>query len=541
MKKYLFVLMILPVILLFTAVVLHYASGPYWISYNSDPAYLYFVKFLATTQSKETLTTGNPGTTLQMIGAATIKIVHALGFSKKESLEFAVLRNPEFYLTAVNGVLVFLNVLMLFIVGFVTVKLTENIWLGLLLQFSPFFSNVALCRGLISVSPETLFLFLNLLLILVLVLMIFSKNLTKSVSWYMIALSIICGFGLATKLTFCFLLIIPFIVLPGMRNKLGFLLLTIISFILGTWPIISQYKALFEFCWRILTHTGYYGFGESGIINIQLYFMNMKDLFLGNPLFFFILLSSIIFIFKFRRSLTCAAYPYKILVAVTIAQLTAVLVIPKHGYDYYLLPVLNLTGFSLFLMVLCLQRINYFNRLNMRQIAVPICIFFILCSFWRTADIKKIFVQRMAIKQESLIMCQIFQDEYKNYLKIIPLGVSCPIGALAFGNYFLNNGLYSETLHRIYGEKYFYNGLEGKFHTWTKEFFIEDFFFKGYANKIISLGPADIEYIDGLCKTGSLLHCRNILMGEYGGIFVLEKIVLNAGKFQRQSYGLEGM
>ena len=105
--------------------------------------------------------------------------------------------------------------------------------------------------------------------------MVFNKNLTKSARWYMIALALVSGFGMATKLTFLPLLIIPLFVLQKLRNKIGFLFLTGISFILWTWPIIPQYKTLCEWYYRILTHTGYYGLGNVGIINLEVYLENM--------------------------------------------------------------------------------------------------------------------------------------------------------------------------------------------------------------------------------------------------------------------------
>ncbi len=533
-KRYIFILLILPVMLVFTAALLRYASGPYWISFYSDPEYVYLVKFLATAESKETLTTGHPGTTLQMLGAATVLIAHALDFSEKDNLEFAVLKNPEFYLNTINAVLVILNAIVLFVVGLITFGLTKNIWPSLLLQFSPFFSNTFLCKGLISVSPETLFLFSSMFFVMILVKMIFSNNLTKSMPWYVIYLAMICGFGIATKLTFSFLLIIPFIVLPKIRNKIVFLFLTIVCFLFWIGPIISQYKILCEWYYLVIAHSGYYGLGEREIINFTTYFRNIENIFLGNPLFCLIWLFSIYFIFRFRKSLA-DKLPYKLLMAVAVTELTAVLITSKHGYDYYLLPVLSLSGFTLFLILLCLQSIDYFNQQNRKKVFIFSCIFFVFCGLWRIVDIKKIYTQHMELKQESLMICQKLANEYKDYLEIIPLRASSALGALAFGNYFINNGLYSESLQKIYGEKYFYNALEGKFHTWTREFLIEDMFFKGKGCKIIFLSAASGKNVGMLINTGSFLHFESVLEGEYGSIYVLKDIIRGAGKFQKQS------
>jgi hypothetical protein len=117
----------------------------------------------------------------------------------------------------------------------------------------------------------------------------------------------------------------------------------------------------------------------------------------------------------------------------------------------------------------------------------------------------------MEIKQESFMIYQKLENEYKDYLVIIPLCAHSPVGALACCNYFFSDGgLYSKSLQKIYGEKYFYNGFEGKFHTWTKELLIEDIISKGYDKKIVLIGPA---------------------MGEYGAIYIIEGITIDAGKF----------
>ncbi|MFZ2397912.1 MAG: hypothetical protein WAW31_04445, partial [Smithella sp.] len=60
-KLYVFALLILSAILLFTAAFLHNAHGPYWLSYNSDPEYLYLISSLTLAESKQTGSPGHPG------------------------------------------------------------------------------------------------------------------------------------------------------------------------------------------------------------------------------------------------------------------------------------------------------------------------------------------------------------------------------------------------------------------------------------------------------------------------------------------------
>jgi hypothetical protein len=579
-KSYVFILLILPAVLVFTAAILHYAYGPYWMGYNSDPEYLYLISSLSLVESKHTSTIGNPGTTLQILGAATMKISHALNLSGKDNLESAVLKNPEFYLTVINIVLIIFNTMLLFIIGLVSFNLTKNIWPSLLLQFSPFFSTFMLTHGLTRISPEPILLFSGLLFVLILVKMVLSKNFSESAHWYMIALALVSGFGIATKLTFVPLLIIPLFVLPTFRNKILFLFFSVISFVLCGWPIISQYEILFNWYYSIITHTGFYGLGNRGILDTGTYLQNIVNLFLGNPLFFLIWLFSAGFILMFgwfslvskklTKKETWQDRYFMTLAAVTVAQLCSILIIAKHPAERYLLPVMTLSGFMLFLIFLYLQRLNYFSRHNINKFIFFIIIFFIFSSVSRVVDIKNVFMNELQIKQESLAIYDTLENKYKNYLKIsysLPGSrSSSPLDALAFGNFFIANGLYSESLQKIYGEAYFYNVFNGKFNTWRREFSIEDIISKGHSDRVIFHGPPIREHgnkivcasdsdthswmkeysIDYLIykrqafnipiEMDAVLYLRDVFGGRYQTIYIIEGILqLGAGNSQQSS------
>lgn len=168
-KSHLLILLILPIIMDFTAAVLLCAHGPYWLGYNFDPDYLYLINSLALAESKFTITTGNPGTTLQMLGAVILHVAHFLDFSSRDILAISVLKNPDFYLTVISVVLISLNTIMLFMIGYAAFSLTQNIGLSLILQMTPFFSNGMLNLGLLHVSPESLLLFSGFSAIFVLI------------------------------------------------------------------------------------------------------------------------------------------------------------------------------------------------------------------------------------------------------------------------------------------------------------------------------------------------------------------------------------
>ena len=112
------------------------AVGPYWLSPNNDPAYLYLVNFLYLIDNITPNFTDHPGTTLQVLGACIIKLLH---FSENTSQIISnVLRNPELYLNIIHSVLLFLYTLTLMIVGGYALYKSKNLLSSFLLQSSAF-------------------------------------------------------------------------------------------------------------------------------------------------------------------------------------------------------------------------------------------------------------------------------------------------------------------------------------------------------------------------------------------------------------------
>lgn len=497
-KNQVIILFIIPAIFAFAAVLLHDAHGPYWIGYNSDPDYLYLINSLALAEFKKTITTGNPGTTLQMLGALTMHIVHFLDYSSSESLETSVLRNPEYYLTIINIVLIMLNAIMFFIIGYETFSLMKNMWLSLMLQSSPFLANGMLTHGLLHVSPEPLLMFSCSLFVIVLLKIIRLGNISRmpDVYYFIVASALICGFGMATKITFFPVMIIPFFILPRLRNKILFLIITLLSFILWTWPIVFQYKNLLHWYCKILTHTGYYGLGAPGMVDGNVYFRGLLYLLSGYPLCFLILFFAAFFMIinwrllgKKEAGMDVSA---RILIALIVAQLCAVVISAKHPADRYLIPVFSLSGFMLFLMFH--QKKSDYSRLfgSIKRVSV-FAVVIVLVMGLRIYDVKNIYVQKKQIKQEALFIHDKLEKEFKDSLKIaycIPsLGCSPhPASALSFANFFIADGLYSAQLQKIYGDFWLYNILNGKFYTWTTELSGDDVIELGSVRGIIFYG-----------------------------------------------------
>jgi hypothetical protein len=564
-KSYILIFLIIPAMLILSAAAMKYARGPYYICSPTDNDYLYLVSSLAMADSKPVFFTDHPGTPLQMLGAVTMKITHALDSSQRENLAYAVLKNPEFYLKAINIVLVSLNVLILFFIGLVTFNLTKNVGLGLLLQFSPFFSNITLGWGLNNVSCEPLLMFTSLLFVLILVKLLFSENIGKSAHRYTLVLAFISGFGIATKMTFAPMLIIPLIVLPKLRNKIGFILVTALSTILWTWPIHSQYERIVSFFYSILSRKSWYGHGAAGIdVSSMLYnILIMFKEFLHDPLFILFFATFIFIIIMFIRSSSSGKkdghnLSFKILLAVIVSILLSLLIVIKQSAERYALPASCLTGFVIFLQLILLQKLGYLRRFNAQKMTFFIVVLLILSGVWRIYALKYPYQELLLIKNDALTYYAEADNEYKNYVKIFinqqPKSIAPSVMAgLSYGNNMVSHkyyhiseiseggfskGLYSETLQKIYGETYFYNMCSGEFYTWTKTFFIEDMITKGQASKIIFYGPPGFIKSSWLpCRTGSVLHLKNVSRGSYDNIYILEGISIKALNLEKFRFG----
>ena len=185
-----------------------------------------------------------------------------------------------------------------------------------------------------------------------------------------------------------------------------------------------------------------------------------------------------------------------------------------------MMPALSLSGFMLFLMVINLQRINYLITFNTRKQFIFVVIILILFGGWRVFDIKNIFNQKNQIKEESLIVFSKLTNEFKNHIKIfygLPnLGAaSSPVFALAYGNTFIANFIYSELLQKIYGDVYFYNILDGKFYTWNKVLSFDDVISLGFKRGIVFDGPSLSRYDNKIICLDNAISRIRMLTVEY--------------------------
>ncbi|MCP4218465.1 MAG: hypothetical protein GY765_27775 [bacterium] len=475
MKKYSkYLLVLLPLLLVICASNIYVARGPNWMGPNFDPEYPYLLNALNIAHMKGPGIYQHPGIPVHVLGAVVMRTTYFLN-PQDEHMEADVLKRPESYLERINDIMVFLNVVMLLLVGAVTYNITRSIGLSMLVQSSPFLSLTLLSYGLPRVSPEPLLLFASLAMICLTLLTTrtFAEHHPKTL---LFLFALVSGFGVATKITFVPLLIIPLVMVTGIKRKLLFVGETIAAFVFFTLPMIRMYGLVYDWFYGLLTHVGHYGGGRSGIISSRRYLEHFMNLLQGNPLFSIVLIIAILVIGitflvpKLPKESKGNIY-FRLLVACTAAQVLGLVMVAKHTQNHYLLPVLALTGFMVFLLLqygkYILHDFHFSPNYSVNGVTILLFLLLILTNPLKQFKNECRNLERMAEMGEKIN--RVLEKDYKDYVKIYYYRSSSSLHSLKFANDWARS-YYSSTLEKLYGPVYFYNNTAGRqFSTWTDE------------------------------------------------------------------------
>jgi hypothetical protein len=351
-------LLVLPLILMATGILYKDAIGPYFLFYNFDPDYAYLMNALNIAYGEGVGHADHPGTPMQVFGTVVLKLYHLVELSGGEDLRTSVLRNPEQYLYIINRALLALNVIILYCLGIAACYCTNNILMSLTLQLSPFMSGTILLF-LSRVTPEPLLLSASLIMIILILLLLKTRE-PKKIRVLALTFSVVSGFGLATKITFLPLLLIPLVVLPRISMKLVYLLGVAVSFFFFTLPIVEHYPKFLNWVERIIYHKGRYGHGGEGLIDADKIVPNLKTLYSQQHLFFIVFFLAVLVIsaslsHRRLRASALKSVHLKILAGVVLCNFVGLAMVVKHFAQHYLLPSLCLSGLGIVLILLFIQ------------------------------------------------------------------------------------------------------------------------------------------------------------------------------------------
>lgn len=276
------------ILLIYKMYPIHLHSG---IGYGQDPAYQYLFAGIDILQGNAPHHTDHPGTPLQSLIAGTIAVVWFL--SKLAGITTlgifdSVLADPELYLLSVTCVLLMLSCSAIYYCGLKVFRATGNYSLAISLQLSPFLFEPVI-PNFIYPTPEALLITVVMTLIGVMTPVLFGPSEIKESACSKAALpaGIICGIGLATKITF-FPILAILLLLKRPTQILKGVMGAVIGWTLGVLPIFERLPRMFEWFKQVLTHSGTHGGGSTEVFNFEQFLMAINWLIRSVPFFYFI-------------------------------------------------------------------------------------------------------------------------------------------------------------------------------------------------------------------------------------------------------------
>ncbi|MEI6748879.1 MAG: hypothetical protein WCM93_06940 [Bacteroidota bacterium] len=533
-KFFYLLLVIIPVFVLGTSLETIHTRGFNWYGGGYDPEYCYLLNSLNNANLKPVGHIDHPGTTSQVFGAVVLRTYHLFDRSDID-LRTAVLNNPERYLFVLNYAFLALNCLFLFFTGILVLKATGSPWLAALLQAAPFFSAAALFNGLTRVSQESMLL-LSALMMLTLVAWQFQRGWSRGGRKNILLFAFVTGFGMASKIIFFPLVILPLILIPGIWNKVKYIIFSICSFIVLTFPIWTQYGRMLNWFSGLLIHTGQYGSGATGIIDKSAYFSNLLNLLASGPVFLIVVAVSLLFLILImvipglRRNFK-ASIEIKVLLATTIVEIAGLILVAKMPSNHYMLSYSSLLALNVFSMISVLRHSRY--KIITGYI-IPALVMVILIIIPLTGIKAKNLLYTPMANKEYEITVDLLAKYDDSYARLYCLPSSSLVPSLFFGNIYARQE-YRSDLEQKYPNAFFYEAPNRKLWTWDHTIDFKNLI-SIYGNKIVILNqlrgfPFTQEDFAFLSEQG--LTLTDVFKGQYQTIYEVSISTDSAGVSQK--------
>ncbi|MBT3385475.1 MAG: hypothetical protein HN778_19155 [Prolixibacteraceae bacterium] len=512
---------ILPVLFFLAGINMHKAK------YANDPEYIYLVNATAICDGKFVGHIDNPGTTVMQIGAATIAIKHLFSNPENEPIVQHVFKEPDRFVRSIRFGFLVLNSLVLLLLAWVTVKKTGSLWLAILLQASTFITSNTLDHVWTKMSPEPVLFLVSCLFVITILNFYAEKEKTR---WkYVIVFALLAGAGLGTKATFLPLVIFPFVVLPTIKKKIIYLLGIIPSFVLFTIPAIPEYKNMYFWFRGLISHSGKYGHGEKELVDIETYFPNIIKIITNNPIFAFVLILAIFVVlltlFQSFRKKTKPDWDVRILSGLIASSGFGVLLVAKHyHFNHYLIPILLLTGISLFFVLNILFKTKLHPMI--KKLIPPIIVvgLIIFIGFKQTTRMKYASHGYQITNEEMDSTNVKLERDFADYSRIYFYPFSFyKYSALNFGDVYTKRQMLPY-LKKLYPNTYFYDFYWNRLQYWNADVLLEDII-EYNGNKILMVGgPRDEKMAGELTLRG--IPLKKIYKGRIQAFYEIDTLKL---------------
>ncbi len=353
----------IPGLVVLWSVYLIYLNGPFFSS-RMDPEYPYLLNGLncAILEFNRIGHVDHPGTPFQLLTGFFIQLTH-LFFGEGNIIDDVISR-PEFYLTASSYLFAFLTALIILWLGRVGLSKSDNFLSSIILQSSMFFS-ITLVFIAHRFIPDRFLLLLVLIFVGLCYQYFYGKKYPGNK--FAIYSGIIMGLGFVTKFNFLPLLIIPVFLVDKWKERFiysgSFLITVFIAFL----PILNKFSYFKVFILGLVTHEGIYGTGQERIFDFQKFLLNTSRVFYDYISFSIIFVTAfillVIMIFK-SRIRKAKKKEFRFLISYVIVFIISLIMVSKHYKDYYLIPVMTLSGFVFILNWKIIESLVVFRNLG---------------------------------------------------------------------------------------------------------------------------------------------------------------------------------
>lgn len=494
-------LLIIPVLLSIQSLELINKRDKNWYGGGYDPSYAYLYNSLNVARFRVPGHHDHPGTPMQIIGAVVLQSAWLMNPYGGETLTEAVIKQPEHYLKILNSSVAILGSVSLLILGLFLFWSTKNIWYALLLQAIPFISNLILYNGFVRITQESV-LMISCLAMAAFTLHWYFNNKEYSEHYFIKGFGIISGFGIASKLTFLPLMLIPFVIYLGKKQRIKLLKVTAVTFIICTIPIILRYPNMGWWFIKLFIFSGLYGTGKIQVIEPTNYIQSLKDLFSGEPLYMkayliltlFLIVSLLIKKFKAKPLLTPA---YKVLIAIFLVQTAGFLITAKHPKLSYLLPYECITPVAVIIMIHIFNS-GFKNKMIIKFTTALISVYLIIITInYGRSALGSLFDPEDNQKYEQAWQTALNLSKGGAIIGVNP--GSSPIAATFFSNVY-SRDRYSQKLSEIYPDYYIFDTYGNRLISWNYDTISLGTLAKKYHNRVVIVGENLDSIVSSLTK-----------------------------------------